>query len=883
QPLSPLHLNFNNRLDPDACNAKSIKVSPRIPQMKIRIANSSIVIAGLTRGRTTYRVTLPPDLTDVHGQTLGSTTTRAFRFGSARPMLMAPGGSFRVLDPQGKRAFVIHSMNYKDLDLEIYRVLPKDWPAYATWRRRGMRKKVPDKPPGELLTHKVIHPQGAPDALIRTAIDLQPAFGKNGGQVVVLVKEHPLPEKPWLRHYVTAWLQATDLALDAFVDHGRLLAWVTRLADGKPVKGAAINLGVAGPQGTTDATGIARLGLDNGGAPFLTARMGGKTVMLPKSLYSTSGWRRRPAPRERVRWYVFDDRKLYRPKETVHVKGWVRLVHMGKKSGVRLLPSRPTQLTYEVYGPRRNKIGKGKTTVGKLGGFHLTFKLPDAVNLGRARLRLSLDSAAAFGASTTHRFRIQEFRRPEFEVAAQSSSGPHFIGGHGQFTIKASYFSGGPLANADVTWNVTATKGSFTPPKQSGYTFGDSSPSWWRYRASGLRTQAFKTRTQSFNGMTGARGKHRLRLDFDAIHPAQPAVLRGSATVRDINRQTWTAKTRLLVHPAALYVGLKTKRYFIKRGKPLDVQAIVSDLDGKLVAGTAIALSAARVTWGYEKGRYRSKEVDPQTCTKTSKATPITCTFSTTKGGTYLIRATIKDHDGRPNRTSMTRWVSGGKRQPERMLRKETVRLIADKKRYLPGETAEILVRSPFENAEGLLTILRGGILEERRFAIEGMSKTLTITLDERAMPNLAIRVDLVGKSPRVDRNGVVVPKIPTRPAYASGTLSLPVSTRSRKLKIDVEPKHPSASPGTHTAIDVTVRDAGGKALPGAGVALIVVDESVLALTGYRLANPLYTFYPTRPRGLSAYHLRRYVRLDDPIKLLKKLSEGDETTKDKLR
>ena len=52
----------------------------------------------------------------------------------------------------------------------------------------------------------------------------------------------------------------------------------------------------------------------------------------------------------------------------------------------------------------------------------------------------------------------------------------------------------------------------------------------------------------------------------------------------------------------------------------------------------------------------------------------------------------------------------------------------------------------------------------------------------------------------------------------------------------------------------------------GAELAVVVVDEAVLALTGYQLADPLALFYPDRGAGVSDYRLRQYVLLVDPAR-----------------
>jgi hypothetical protein len=98
-------------------------------------------------------------------------------------------------------------------------------------------------------------------------------------------------------------------------------------------------------------------------------------------------------------------------------------------------------------------------------------------------------------------------------------------------------------------------------------------------------------RVETFAGRTDPAGRHRLRIDFLAVDPPRATTVTAEATVMDVNRQAWTATANLLVHPADLYVGLKSDRLFVQRGEPLRVQAIVTDLDGKAVAGRPLALA----------------------------------------------------------------------------------------------------------------------------------------------------------------------------------------------------------------------------------------------------------------------------------------------------
>ena len=67
-----------------------------------------------------------------------------------------------------------------------------------------------------------------------------------------------------------------------------------------------------------------------------------------------------------------------------------------------------------------------------------------------------------------------------------------------------------------------------------------------------------------------------------------------------------------------------------------------------------------------------------------------------------------------------------------------------------------------------------------------------------------------------------------------------------RTLALDVTPRERELEPGGETTVDVLLTDAGGSPVPDAELAVVVVDEAILALTGYQLADPVAVFYRAR-------------------------------------
>jgi uncharacterized protein YfaS (alpha-2-macroglobulin family) len=875
-------IEFNNQLDVKAFDKAQIRVTPELPGMNVTNYGNWIYIQGQSKGRTVYTVTLDASIRDIYGQTLAENKSLAFRVGDAMPNLAASGGALTALDPYSQPKFSVFSVNHRQLKVSLHAVTPEHWGQYAAYLRElqqyGHRGARAMPPIGRLISSKLIDVANKQDEITETQIDLKPALNEGLGHVIVNVEAVQPPRNNWERRSLQAWVQATNIGLDAFVDQSKLIGWATSLKDGKPLGNVEIAIAnfkaVEQASGKTEANGLANFALPTEpGKKMLIARTGKDTAFLPEDLDywddgNYGGWRKQAA-NDTLRWHVFDDRGMYRPGEEVHVKGWLRNVGAGPQGDVEMA-ERVTGVRYSLRDSRGNEILTGAARVNAAGGFDMSFKLPKTINLGYSPLMLIATGPGYNGGNVyNHNISVQEFRRPEYEVKTTASEGPHFIRDHATLTVAANYYAGGGLADSEVRWHVNATPASFTPPNRGDFTFGKWTP-WWEY--SGYQYNAGNSK--EFSGRTDASGKHRLRIDFDSVTPPRATSVTATANVQDVNRQSVGSSFNFLVHPADLYVGLRTQRWFVQKGEPLIVESIVTDLDGKAVANREIRMRAALIDWTYDKGEWKEREAAPQECVIKSGENVTQCRFETREGGRYRITARIYDDRERPNETELTLWVAGGKQPPQRDLAQEKVELIPSGKEYKVGDIAEILVQSPFFPAEGVLTLRRSGLVTSERFTMDSASHTLKIPIKEEYLPNIRVQVDLAGASSRPDDEGKPDPNLPKRPAFASGTINLSIPPATRRLTVAATPRDKEIEPGGETTVDVELRDAAGRPAQNAEVALVVVDESVLALTGYKLADPLDTFYFQRGADVRNRHLREHVQLAKADSLIGQVGIG---------
>ena len=886
-PLAPFFIEFNNPIDVDAYEESMLRIDPPLPGATVNVVGDTITIRGTTTGRTTYRIAVDGAIKDTFGQALGEDTRLTFKVGSAEPALFGPDEILVTLDPASKKpVLTAYAVNYNRLKVRAYQVQPSDWPAFKAYLQEYYRQDDPPEPPGRRVMDETIRLEAAADSLTEASIDLSQALEGETGHLIVVVEPAKLQpdERNRYRRVVQAWIQVTQIGMDAFADHSEMVVWATALKNGTPLAGVTIEANAGQQVAVTDDDGTATFDLPDQDTTLLVARQGDDMAILPKSAHpwGDDAWRSRPVQDE-LRWYVFDDRAMYRPGEDVHVKGWLRRAG-GRQDGDVGLPGDALQsVSYRVLGPQGNELLGGQAQVNALGGFDFVFTLPANANLGYARIMLDAQGSLGElgGRDYYHNFQIQEFRRPEFEVSARNeTSGPYFLGGHAVVAVEASYYAGGPLPNAEVTWQVTSLPGHYSPPNWPDFVFGKWTPWWYAYESVYLERgyepygpQHNEVDVETFFGVTDASGNHYLRLDFDRAGVApRPFSVQAEATVMDVNRQAWAGTTSLLVHPAELYVGLRSERTFVERGKPLVIEIIVTDLDGNPVSDRPVQVRAARMEWKYQLGAWRQQAADIQECTVGSTSEPVSCTFETAMGGEYQITAEVTDAAGRQNQSQFTRWVSGGRRPAARKVEQETVTLIPDQESYQPGDVAQILVQAPFSPAEGLLTVSRSGILYTERFRVDEDTVTLQVPIEEKHIPNLNVQVDLVGAAPRTDDRGQVVAGVPPRPAYASGRLNLSVPPLQRTLALQVTPREKELEPGGETTLDVILTDADGQPVPEAELAVVVVDEAILALTHYQLTDPVTIFYRMRAANVSSHYGRASIVLASPEALA---AEGD--------
>jgi hypothetical protein len=168
------------------------------------------------------------------------------------------------------------------------------------------------------------------------------------------------------------------------------------------------------------------------------------------------------------------------------------------------------------------------------------------------------------------------------------------------------------------------------------------------------------------------------------------------------------------------------------------------------------------------------------------------------------------------------------------------IALTPERTTWKPGETARILIQSPWSDATALLTVEREGIRSHRRFRVQSTQDVVEVPIGEEHVPNVFVSVVLV----RGRTSDVLAPdgSDTGKPSYRVGYTELFVDDSSKRLDVRVASDRDEYRPGEQASVSVSVAAASGRSTPRE-VTLWAMDYGLLSLTGYRPPDVLRQIY----------------------------------------
>ncbi|MBU1244404.1 hypothetical protein KJ612_14490, partial [Myxococcota bacterium] len=574
-----------------------------------------------------------------------------------------------------------------------------------------------------------------------------------------------------------------------------------------------------------------------------------------------------PVPESRLRYQIFTDRDPYRPGDTIEMTGWMRRETRGPEGRLAFLMYEKAEIEWEITNPQGESVEKGKAPIDRHGAWAVSVKTKPDFSLGRYNFSATVKGITGFEKDRMyHGFSILAYRTPEHVVTVTIPSKPYIYGDTLTGSIEGRYTFGAPMKKADVNYSVNMQESSYRPPKNPDFTFGMPMRYFWGCwgRHCPNSNQSITSGSGQLDDLGFLNIKTEIKKPEDAERALKPGTITLEADVTDVNRQSISSRANTLVHPSAVYTGLRTAKNLIKEGEPILVEGVVVDTEGVRKPGKTVKIRALLRSWKRKPAKelkpgedtWQSVDEEKAACSFTSAADPASCRMTIAKAGYYVLEGSTSDGKGRPAVTQRFLYVAGKDAVAWKQENQEKIQLVLDREGpYKPGDKAKILVQAPFYPVVGMLTVEREGIVSHKQIMVTSSTHVEEILIEEKHLPNLNVVVALVRGRVKVAAD---TEDDPGRPLMATGRIRIPISMDSRKINLTVKPTKNLIKPGETIQLDLRATDVAGAPVQ-ARLAVMLVDEGVLSLLGFPTPNPLSAFYPERYPYTALEDLRIYL------------------------
>jgi hypothetical protein len=842
----PFEIFFNAPIDPGTV-MPNVRMTPPISPARVytyfRPYDNTFVLDFGAEPSTDYVVRIGPDIADPYGNTTGQEMTVRFRTAALDPsvQLDVPGmiGTYDAHQPA--RMFVGY-LNVSRLDLSLYRIGTEEFfPAQEDWWDY--------QPPGSPLRTWSVSVEAPLNEQRHVPVDLVEGGGRLEPGVYLLEARAPgVRFEPWRQRRL---LVVSEVNLTIKTSQNEIWVWATDLATGQPVDGIALAVRQADRELTepvmTMWEGVVRFKLDSHDRsglyvvsedPFALGGIGWEWEqgIGPWDFGLEAGYDERE-----YRAHVTTDRPIYRAGQTVYFRGVLRAEDDVQYSLFTELAGTEVR----IYDAEGQEMYDELLLFDEFGTFHGELTLDEGAPLGE----YNIEGSIASDRPNYHaRFTVAAYRPPEFEVVVTPEEEELASGQATRADVDVSYFFGGQVANADVEWRVISTPYRFEPEQFGRYTFTDEDSPWicrWCWWQEPPQPEPILTGSSA----TDSEGHLTINIPTRVMTGGQKLTV--EATAYGSDGQAISGRSDVIVHRGDFYIGLAPKRYVGEAGAPFGVDVVTVDWDAQRFPDKDLDVEVYRREWintfvedEAGGGRWEWETEDTLVHTDaivTDENAEGELTFTPEQGGSYRVVVSGRDASERLVQSSTWVWVSGADDVAWRRDNNDRFDLISDKATYVPGETAEILIPSPFQGEQwAWITVERGGVLQQEVRRLESNSAIYRLAIAAQHAPNIYVSVVIV-KGPDASQ-----PVATHKVGYAA----LTVEPVEQTLDINVTPSAERAEPGDTVFFDVEARGASGEPVRAA-FSLDLVDKAVLSLKPRGEEDTIrQTFYGRRGLGV---------------------------------
>ncbi|MEW6527135.1 MAG: MG2 domain-containing protein [Spirochaetota bacterium] len=878
-PDYPVEFNFNNpvELKEGESIASYITVSPDPGGVQISQYGSTISISGNFIGKNKYTVTIAKNLKDVYGQSLEEDISETITFEHAFSYFSCPTGNM-IIESYLDAIIPIRMINVSSFTCRYLSLVNEsDIAKYVINPTEYFDKHAKEKKYSIKWSWDVYKTIKYDFSKLHNA--------KYGFFVYQIIPEEENPYSKTKAKY-SGVIQISDIGVTVKETKNQMLFHVRSLLDNKPIEGASVFYSDStSPASITDSKGVAII--PNNKCQFYQVKYSDSkfyytkaqemydedeysdysinTFSIPQRHWGTNYHINRP------KMLLFTDRYLYKPGDVVHVKGIFRYRNNDEWS---LKPpfSPISNIVIKVFDSKDNEMYSFKKAITEDGDISLDIDLKKNCPTGYYRLEATANNKE-YNFDESIKFQVEEFKPAKAEMKINPDKLKYIWNEVLGVDLLGWYLFGAPVMN-DIEYTISITPIVYKSQRFPEYSFStqlyDYYDEYDEYRSSPTLIASGKVKTNE-NGVGKVYVPLRAKNDITNCE-----VLITAKTYLSDDSPVFGAKSGIQVLQP-VHFGIRVPQYFNYAGNTMTVQLVAVNSNDAVVENNNVLLVIkqhkwvsyqlagvnGRLQWGY-------KNIETNVYSQVHNIGKKDITIVINEPGYFT--AELYDIQNQQKYAVKDFYVLGKGEAGWRMNDDETVDVEMDKKNYVVGDTATLLVKNPFENATAFVTIEREKFFDYFEVPATSSIVTIPIKITEEYIPNVHVSVMLYTGRSGFDK--VKDGEDLAKPKCYIGYANIKVIPRQKKLDIIVNTDKKQYKPGDNVTLNMIITDNKGQPVNGKAT-ISVADRGVLNLVNYILPDPIDFFYQPRPLAVTTFDVRQIILGQRYLKEKGELIGGD--------
>ncbi|MEL5996629.1 alpha-2-macroglobulin family protein, partial [Hymenobacter segetis] len=758
----------------------NLKVTPAVA-FSVEALESGFALRGGFEVGKTYQVSLAAGTRGLLGGSLGEAFSQAVSFGDERPSLsFTSSDKAMYLDALGNRNLGLRINEVAKVKVTIAKVYANNIQQLLRGEKQyGYPEYDEDEPResntdengdyidrsfqyydteniGNVLSERTISVDGLAKEngmrLLNLNLKDLEFQGPMKGLYVIRVQD---TERQWLQ--VSKLVAVTDLGL--IVKQGATggtVVFANSIRTAEPLAGVTVNLVSSNNQvigtTTTDKSGVAQF---DSAASMKRFTLGMITAVkeadfsfldLTKSRVETSRFEVGGLTSNAAHYqaFLYGDRNLYRPGDTVRTNTVIRTEDWKN-------PPSGLPMKIRLLLPSGKEYSSLQQKLSAAGSFESRFILPPTIMTGLYTMEVLTGNEVLL---TSRQISVEEFIPDRLKVTVTAAPKTVKPGQDVTASITAVNLFGPPAADRKFEVEFSLKQKAFAPKGYDGYNFTINSGERRRSTNEDGETSSESALTARFEktvreGTTDAAGHGTAAYTVPGYHDLGTLEGVAFATVFDETGRPVNRLATFDVQTQSTMFGIGTLPDLISTKQPLTVKLLALSPNGQPALAPA-EIKVVRLLWETvlerQGGRYvYNSQQREQTILRQTRSIRAATSFSFTPiySGEYEVRVS------RPGASSYVtqRFYAYGYGDTQansfEVNNEGEVTIEADKPKYAPGETANLLLKSPFAGRI-LVTVERANVLDHFYVTTDGKAAEVKIPIKAEHVPNVYVTATAV-------------------------------------------------------------------------------------------------------------------------------------------